>query len=284
MGKCIRLPGGAWNSEFQVSRDFKFSELNGQLEMQLSESLSELPDAASQVSFVLNHVLLDEHGDTVDSRIIESGMSIGDRQFLIRELAKILGLTQYWYSVECQFCQTRFDFNLDPSQLPVKTANDEYPLAELETSIGLLTIRAPTAEDQIFISHFTDAKELPEVGALLLEKQVSRKLSERLLQTEKDVSQLTDADIALIESKAEEISPELTQIVQGQCVECHEINNVFIDPYACLPLLAESNLPVEIHQIASVYHWSEKEILMLSKKRRQHYLKLISQDAGVFGL
>lgn len=284
MGRSIELPGGAWDSEFQVSRQFRFAELNGQLEMLLAESLSEMSDAASQVSFVLEQVLLDAHDRAVDRQIIHNGMSIADRQFLMRALAKTLGLTQYWYSVECQFCQTRFDFNLDPEQLPVKTANIEYPLAQLETSIGLLQIRVPTAADQVFISHLNDQRDLSETETIQQAQRVSREFSKRLVQTERDVSRFTDDDIVLIEKKAEEMSPELTQVVQGECVECHEVNNVFIDPYACLPHLAQSSLPLEIHQIARAYHWSEQEILLLPKKRRQHYLKLITQDTGAFGL
>ncbi len=258
--------------------------------MQLAEHLPGISGAASQVSFVLSRVLLDDQGAPVDETLVHQRMSIGDRQFLMRELAKKLGLMQHWYSVQCQFCQSHFDFQLDPAELPVKPAGEDYPLAQVDTSTGTLRIRVPTAEDQVFASQFYFQTEHNNTESKFTQQEkdraLSRNLAMRLIQTGNnngmpDLSLLNEQDIAQIETRAEAMSPELTQVVQTQCIECHETNNVFIDPYACLPELTSTDVLTQIHQIASVYHWSEQAILSMPKNRRQQYLNLISQSSGV---
>ena len=53
-----------------------------------------------------------------------------------------------------------------------------------------------------------------------------------------------------------------------------------LDPYVCLGA-ADGGLFLDIHILASVYHWSEREILAMPRERRRLYLSLVDRSRGM---
>ncbi|MCK7500248.1 MAG: hypothetical protein MZW92_65575 [Comamonadaceae bacterium] len=74
---------------------------------------------------------------------------MADRQFLMRSLDAHLGSGAGWFDATCSRCGAVFDFRLDPSNLPLKPAGAEFPLARLRLGRKPLTLRVPTGADQI---------------------------------------------------------------------------------------------------------------------------------------
>jgi len=72
----------------------------------------------------------------------------------------------------------------------------------------------------------------------------------------------------------------LIERVRATCPECGADNVIEPDPY---PLLRRdgSRLLLDVHRIASHYHWSEAAILALPRGRRQRYLDLIDAARGM---
>jgi len=87
-------------------------------------------------------------------------------------------------------------------------------------------------------------------------------------------------ECAEISEAIENVSPEIPLSLQSACPDCAEINDIPFDIAA--HLISFFKNPFEdVHEIASAYHWTEAQILALSRPRREAYLSLIERDAGV---
>jgi len=76
------------------------------------------------------------------------------------------------------------------------------------------------------------------------------------------------------------VAPEVAQAALAACPACGASNEIAVDPYLVLAASPEE-LFVEVHLLASAYHWSEAEILALPRARRQLYLRLIDRARGM---
>jgi len=276
------LPGGTWDPlvpglvqgkpKLRVSREFSFGQLTGHAELALAETLPEMETAAQQVTAILGKVLNTLGHRPADEAAIHTRLSIGDRQFLMRLASRHLGLSSPWHSVGCRHCESLFDIEVDEARLPVRQAEKGFPLAKAMTSLGMLTLKAPTGED---VDGEGDSQTA--LGIQLI------------FDGPPDIPErLTPEDITRIETCVRKLSPEITRKIHTLCPECGQENIVELDPYACIPKLVEpstgtstgKSILSEVDRIARAYHWSEKEILELPKPRRQAYLDMIDRKQG----
>lgn len=267
----MELPGGI-RIDGRLRQSFRFKALTGQLELAMGEALLEAENHPERVTAVLYAALAKLGGEPPSiERIWE--LSVGDRQFLMRQLAAYLDDQITWLSATCGSCGEAFDLSFRHAELPVKKAGSSYPETVVATSQGHLRVRVPTGADQAAIATIQD------------ETQALHALLQRLLSVAKgkkslEIAALSDADISAVEAAAETIAPEVASNLLAKCPHCAMDNQVPIDPYTSLesPL---GNLFGEIHTLASNYHWSEEAILQLPRSRRQTYLSLIDHSRGM---
>ena len=271
----MNLPGGLWH-EGQRQREFAFKPLTGAVELALAEASLEaasMPEVVTQaLAAALQHL---NHLEATPTLI--DTLSVGDRQFLVQQLAGWLEMDAVWMTAACARCGEQFDFPVRFSELPVKEAGAGYPFAQVATSRGSACWRVPTGADQ------------KAVAAVLAEQDAARVLMARCLvkvsghdegQIAQWVTELSDDDRRQVEASLEAVAPEVTTVVQVSCMACSQDSQVGIDPYLCLQHRHEA-ISADIHTIACTYHWSEAEILALPQKRRQRYLRLIDQARGM---
>ncbi|MFP2929688.1 hypothetical protein ACLESO_31720 [Pyxidicoccus sp. 3LG] len=205
------------------------------------------------------------------SEALAGELCVADRQFLMRGLERLLGLEQPWRTVACGACGERFDFELHMSSLPVKEAGAGFPFVEVETAQGRLRARVPTGADQVAVAEEGVADE-----QVLLARCVEP--VEPVVGW--DVARLESEDVRRIDAALEAVSPAVVTRVGAACVACGVVQEVEVDPYACVSLSSAALLE-EVHTLASTYHWSEREILALPRQRRRQYLRLVERDAGM---
>jgi hypothetical protein len=87
---------------------------------------------------------------------------------------------------------------------------------------------------------------------------------------------------ARIERAMEGLAPELSRAIEGVCPQCAQM----LTGAVYVPLLvmdelrrAAAGVQDDVHWIASVYHWSEVEILALPRGRLRHYAERIRRAA-----
>ena len=273
----MQLPGGVWHND-QRNRQFTFKPLTGSLELTLAEvacSNSSLPDKVTQV---LSATLDQLAGQAPTFSSVET-LCVADRQFIMRFLSIYLGSEQIWLTARCEHCEEQFDFMVNISELPVKEAGEGFPFASVETALGTCRIRVPNGADQRAIVSVENGKAALRI---LLERCMVQVPGE--LNDGKNVSDFIEKinpdDLRNIETAVEEVAPEIACMAQAACPECREVNVIGLDPYICLQQ-RPAKIFSEIHTLASIYHWSESDILSMTKMRRQRYLKLIDRSRGM---
>jgi hypothetical protein len=271
----MELPGGFLVGGV-LQRSFRFKPVTGALELVLSESGWSACNHPARVTAVLC-AALDSlgDGDGVSADRVRN-LSVGDRQFLMRRLATYIDDRLFWRTVHCAGCGEKIDLPVRHSELPVKSAGEEYPETTLETGVGTLRVRVPTGADQEAIADIGD------------EEEALRALLDRITSAEApedgwrglDLSRLSREDVAAIEARVEAMAPEVASHLLTVCPYCARENRVPVSPYACLERPV-GELFSEIHRLAFWYHWSERDILSLPRSRRRVYLDLIDRSRGM---
>ena len=96
------------------------------------------------------------------------------------------------------------------------------------------------------------------------------------------ISNLSEADIEVIDEAMDAVSPAVCNQLLVTCPECGQEQQANLDHYAQASL-NEHLFYDEIHTLASHYHWSEADILNLPQQKRRRYLELISRSISVSG-
>ena len=89
-----------------------------------------------------------------------------------------------------------------------------------------------------------------------------------------------DELLGLAAGLLEELDPGAEIVLRGVCPACREAVVAVLDPGSYLwAELAQwrARLEFEVHVLASVYHWSEAEIVALAPARRARYIELVDE-------
>ncbi len=257
-------------------RDFEFREMTGELELMLNARTASTKkhvfNPVERVTHVLCYTLASIGQQDVTPEVVNA-LSVGDRQFLMRQLAVHMNSEPVWLTAVCRQCAEKFDVSFLYAELPVKSAGENYPSEDVEISLGKVSVSVPTGNDQLAIAEIDDHQQ---ALWLLIERLVKVKGSRKKLRSK----HLTAEDIEKIESIAETLSPEIATELLADCPNCNVQNRLNIAPYSSLGRSTDS-LFNEVHMIALHYHWSEQAILDLPRSRRQHYLRLIDHSRGL---
>lgn len=269
------LPGGL-QIDGQLVRHFGFKPVVGELEVLFADARTQAENFPSLVTEVLSRALQSLAGAKPTAERVKK-LSVGDRQFLVVQLAAHLDDSENWVSAECSHCGEKMDLSFRYRDLPVKTASEKYPCFEATIGKRRFVLRTPTGEDQEELA----AIENEETALFrLINKLVSQK-NQKNTET-KTVFTFSDEERKELEHLIEDASPEVGTHLLAQCPHCQTNNTVAIDIYQFLKGGVDQ-LMVDVHDIAMHYHWSEQEILRLPKERRKRYLTLIDKSRGMVG-
>jgi hypothetical protein len=278
------LPGGVLRDGVR-RRDFAFRPVDGSLEAALVDA-ADAPTVPSAVTAVLVASLAELGGAPPDAQAV-ADLAVGDRQFLARRLGLHLGHDPLWCTAVCGACDGRFDVEVRQGELPVKVAGDTFPHVE----VGSLRLRVPTGADQEAIAHLPDEQAVPAlIARCRIEGDDGADAGADAGAHGGDVrggdvrggdvrGGDAEVDLAGVEQALEAAAPEVALAVLATCPLCDADNELAVDPYAGV-LVPDEGVFDDIHRLASSYHWSETDILRLTRDRRQRYLRLLDRAGG----
>lgn len=272
----MRLPGGILH-DGERRRDFAFRPLTGAVELAMADAHGYGGSRPALVTAILAAALAQVGGLTVEPATV-ANLAVGDRQFLMRRLATLLGRGETWLTTRCAGCNEQFDFCVDQALLPVKEAGEGYPFATALTSRGEHRFRVPTGADQELLATAVDEEEARQLLVQRCLAPVTGPAAPGEIATARG---FTPADISRIEEGLEAVAPEVATAIQAACPACATPHVVTVDPYGALAGAGATNLLQEVHRLAAAYHWSEPEILALPTGRRRQYLELIDRARGM---
>ena len=264
----MSLPGGLVGPDGVVDRTYTWKPVDGAVESALAEAAA-VPNRAEATSRALA-AALDRLGGADASRALVDSLCVPDRRFLMIELGRRLNLSAGWSSSACEACGELFDFPLDLAQLPVQPARGTVAVATIAGERRAL--RIPTGADQLRIAALDDDEEAERILAALC---IALRPNENVPAL---AARLSPDDLAAIEEALEEAAPQIPWAIEANCPACSAAHAIAIDVSAWLSRMAAGPI-ADVHEIASAYRWSERDILALPRRRRLEYLELIRGDA-----
>ncbi len=267
----VLLQGGLRNGD-EIERRALLRPLTGLVEEECHDAVRAEPETAAAVSAVLA-AAIERLGDADFDTDTADSLCIADRRQLMLAVAGSLAGDRCWVSANCTDCGERYDVPVDRSQLPRKPAGAGFPHAEVELNGDTVTLRVPTGADQRAIR----GRSHKEARDTL----VRRCVVEVNGATPQDsfFDRLTSRDIETFEKALDSVAPDIGVTLAVNCPACSAQQEAEVDPYQ-FDVVAGSSALTEVHTLASHYHWSERDILGLTRERRRQYLGFIERSQG----
>jgi hypothetical protein len=170
--------------------------------------------------------------------------------------------------------------DLKPNAKPVDRRVFKFEIDEGRESFAL-EFRLPTGADQEACAAFGVDSEAA-VNRLLA--HIVLRVNDNCSVDEQTIAGLPPAVLRELERRMEELEPLSSIDLEAVCVECGrtlvshlDLTSFFLDELQQNRRLLER----EVHFIACHYHWPEKEILSLTRRKRRRYIDLIQSDSTV---
>ena len=189
-----------------------------------------------------------------------------DRTYILSRVALASGQSVLWQSGTCPDCGARADVAIKLDHLPCKPAGSNYPYADIEYNGETCRIRVPVSRDFGELETADEAERLHH----LLQRCAVGPLP----------ATLDSGFIALTDAALQAAAPEIPETASTACPDCTKAFDIIID-LAGFIIKHLSDPLQDVHSIASAYHWSEEQILSLSRKRRKFYIDLINRERGM---
>jgi hypothetical protein len=199
-------------------------------------------------------------------------MLVGDRDYLMLQLRRLMLGDKIPAIVVCPSCGAKMDVQVDAGQISVEgpTPRDMAGKVELpagEAACGrTIRFRLPTGGDQ------------EAVVGMPIDAAADEILARCLLDS--DAPALTTEEKTAVIDAIEAQAPRVEVELDLQCPECAAS---FVCPFDTTTFLlnemriSAAQLLREVHTLAFYYHWSEADILSLTRDRRRSYLALLSE-------
>ncbi|HUZ03482.1 MAG TPA: hypothetical protein VMU89_24315 [Thermomicrobiaceae bacterium] len=266
----VRLPGGLVLDDGQRIELAELRPLSGREEDWLATHPG-VPSAVATTHLLGSCVV--RLGDTKTGPELARRLLVGDRDYLMLQLRRLTLGERVSAVVGCPACGERMDVDFRVDDVPVEWR------PQVATN-HLVTMDAPAAGDAV--PPRTVRVRLPngadQEAVLGLEASIA---VERLLArclVEPDAALTAKERVAVIEA-LDRLAPQVEVELDLTCPECaHELVVPFDTTAFFLDEVRQSNAHLlrEVHTLAFHYHWSETEILELTRARRRAYLSLLS--------
>lgn len=288
--RLLVLPGGYLDERGELHREVQLAPLTGRDEEALALLAPGTAAAAAVTALLARCIRRVGSIERVDAALVRE-LLVCDRDYLILRLRSFtlgprIDAVLKCGSSECgKLMNVRF--SLDELQFERRAVRSRFFTTRLSSSVSdearLVEFRLPTGADQ-------------EALAEVFRTDEARALRLLLARTVRCIGAVADVDEALIaglpagarEEIAEEmrrISPQIDIEVEGACPECGTPCLTRFDIAGFFIAEMRGNLHTlerEVHFLAFRYHWSEQDILSLTRRKRQRYVELLREELEGF--
>lgn len=290
----FRLPGGYCDERGVVHREAVLAPPNGYDEEFLARVSEDAP-TASVVTGLLGRCLMRVGTAESAGAQLARDLLVCDREYLLIRLRELAFGPKVEAVLTCRRpdCRRPMDvsFSLDELKFERAGVGARFFTAQLSAPVGVgsgggdfeqtraVEFRLPTGADQEALV----AETLTDEG---------RALRLLLARTLRRVGTVEEVDEALVEAlpqgAREEIAAEMKRLMprveielEGECPECGTPFSTQFDPAGFF--VAEMRgglrgLERSVHFLAWHYHWSERDILSMTRRKRQRYVELLREE------
>jgi len=282
---CI-LPGGYRDQKGGVHRDVVLAPMTGRQEDLLADRIGTTPVPLLVTALLASCLRRLGPLRPVPVDVVRD-LPVGDRAFLLLKLRQLSFGQRVAAVLNCPACEHPMDLAFSLDQIPVETGHPAGPAEPFEIPLaasGLartVQFRLPTGADQEILATAPGGMTEERAVTILLARCLLR-LGDTETIDEHGVLAIDLVARIEIEERMQRYSSSVDLDLEVTCPEC---GHGFVQPfdYASLMLteirLRRPQLYREVHLLALHYHWSEREILGLTRDRRRTYLALL-RDGG----
>jgi hypothetical protein len=288
------LPGGYVADDGTVHCEVELAPLTGRLEERLFDAPFHMPSAS--VITILLAGCIKRLGTlaTVDADVVK-GLLVGDRDYLLVRLHEMVfgpKVNVVWRCVNAH-CRKPMDVSFSLSELTIERKavaerffTHKFSLVDSRGAVeanGLdgceVKFRLPTGADQEALAAIFHADPSAAINQLLARCLQSRGGGRSLDAAE--VEQWPAAARQELNEAMERLAPQVANELDLTCPECRTsfVANFDFTAFFLAEMAANARLlEREVHLLARYYHWSEQEILSLTRKKRRRYIELLQEE------
>lgn len=291
-GEVFILPGGYLGPDGTLHTEARLAPLTGYDE----EFLSYMPagvSSAAAVTALLGRCLHGVGTAETAGEALARALLVGDREYLVLKLREMTFGARVSAVLNCRGCRAPMDvtFSLGEVGVERRPASSRFfraeltPAASFEDGRGVerreVEFRLPTGEDQeeaAAASTDGEAAALERLLARLVRPAGGEDGGESGASF---AARLPAAARAEIEGHMARVAPAVELDLDGVCPECEETFETAFDLTAFFAAEMQNNLrslESAVHLLAFHYHWSEGEILSLTRRKRQRYVEMIEEE------
>jgi len=286
---CL-LPGGYWDAGGVLHRQADLTALTGREEELVADKAV---CAAAAATAVLARCV--RRIGTVEpvTQEVARELLVGDRQYLLIKLRQLTFGDRVDATVRCPWpdCGEPVDIDFTISEVPVKEVGPFAALHDVELSpeaaaasgLGSSAVRArfrlPNGGDQEALAPLLARNEAEALTGLLC--RCIRGIGGDDGASEERVRNLSPEARVQIEREMEKAAPGVDLTLEAKCPQCARAFPVPFDVQDFFLGEARQSRDLlyrEIHYLAYHYHWSEQEILDMTRDKRRRYIEILSDE------
>ncbi len=271
---ALTLPSGLWRGD-NCYRNVTVRALRGEDEMFWLD-LPERWSLPQRVSALLAQVVQWDAASSAPSPAPDD-LTVGDREALLLHLRRISFGSRIECVLHCPHCGEKLDLDLTADDLLLPPYDQPQPEYEAQFDAYRVCFRLPTGADQAQIAALA-AVDLDAAEQALIDRCVSA-----VSFQDQPLDRLPESLNAALAERMAALDPQAELSITMTCPNCATAFTTLLDmaQYLAAEIANRSRLlNREIHTLALYYHWSEAEILQLSVRRRQTYLRLLDELFG----
>jgi hypothetical protein len=289
------LAGGYVAHDGAIHREVKLSPLTGRLEELLADVTPGVCSASVVTDLLAGCVERVGALPMIDPDLIR-GLLVGDREYLLVRLRQMEFGSEVYTVWHCDNtnCRKPMDIAFSIADLVIerKTVLTRFfthrlSAIDFDSAPGKVgncdncevEFRLPTGADQEALAAVFHADPGAAVDRLLA--RCVRRIGDGGGTGEASIARLTEDAKREIGGVMEQLAPQIAMELDLICPECHTSFVADFDFTAFFLAEMKANLywlEREVHLLARQYHWSEREILSLPRKKRRRYIQLLQEE------
>ena len=211
----------------------------------------------------------------VDLSCVQS-LTVGDREALLLQIRRLTFGESLPLLLDCPACgeKLNIDMQIDQLLLPQTQSPAYWYRTRLPRSNLAATFRLPTGADQEAIADL--AAHDPSAAADMLMKACLHTLTDE----DGPLETLPEDAVGQLAAIIAEYDPQAELMLSSTCPACGHRFEVLLDVGTYFADEIDHRLPYlyrEVHLMAWHYHWSEADILNMTRPHRQVYLDLLDE-------
>jgi hypothetical protein len=273
----VEMPGGI-RLERDWRRDAVLRPLTGRDEAFLQQHGGALTPAARTTAILARCLCRLGPISTVTTDLARS-LSVGDREALLLHLRRLTLGARMSCVLKCPACDEKLDLVLDVSELLLPSYAHACDVHEATVRAGeasyRVRFRLPNGADQEGAAAL--AATAPEAAAGLILRRCVQEIADE--QTGEPARPIPAAVGDAVADKMAELDPQAEILLDLVCPACSASFQMPFDvaDYFYQEIRGqESDLHRDVHLLAFNYHWSERDILRLTRRKRMLYLDLLN--------